>query len=616
MCGLIGLVATSRPLGPWFPEAILSAGHRGPDAATYWLPDMPGPCSVESFLAPEIPPSHVALGFTRLRILDLSEAAAQPMVVPGRATVVFNGEIYNFVELRQELEAAGWSFRSTGDTEVLLKGYLHWGIELLPRLNGMWALAIYDADKRSVLLSRDRFGEKPLFWTRWDDGFAFGSEIKQLTVLPGVNRRLSRERAAEYLITGRPLSGGTSTWFEGIEQIEPGTWMEIGPGRRRRSGRYYRAIAAIQSRSVKDWEETFAALLSDAVRLRLRADVQIGTSLSSGVDSATILAEAIAHGGTHHSFTLASDDRRIDESARAQALALAAGSTWHAIRPEPQEFADVWDLLTFQHEYPVSRTSIYGQWKIHEAARALNILVMLDGQGADEILGGYYKFFAAVVWRHIRRSPITAAPDLLSFARHVGGWWTLASGYRYFGPLSGASRRRSFVLPGLLPERAPASPGLADGASMRLADIERWSLPNLLSYADRSAMAHGVETRLPYLDFRLVDLALAMPDEVLVRGGWTKWPLRRALARLGFPAAAWRRGKMGFGVPQSAWLHGPLSAAIDEWRTRPHPVWGEVASEEALEGMRQTLRPGSSRLTDDLLFEAVALDRFFRVWIP
>ena len=616
MCGLIGLVGTSRSLGQWFPQAILSAGHRGPDAATYWLQDMLGPRSVEAFLESEISASQVALGFTRLRILDLSEAAAQPMVVPGRATLVFNGEIYNFVELRQELEAAGCSFRSTGDTEVLLKGYLHWGIELLPRLNGMWAMAIYDAEKRSVLLSRDRFGEKPLFWTPWEEGFAFSSEIKQLTVLPGVNRRLNRARAAEYLITGRPLSGGTASWFEGIEQIEPGTWMEIGPGRRKRLGRYYDAVAAIQSRSATDWEESFAALLSDAVRLRLRADVQIGTSLSSGVDSAAILAEAIAHGGTHHSFTLASDDRRIDESAGAQALALAAGSTWHAVRPEPQEFADHWDLLTFQHEYPVSRTSIYGQWKIHEAARALGIVVMLDGQGADEILGGYYKFFASVLWRRVRRSPITSARDIVSFSRHVGGLWTLGAGYRYFGPFSGASRRRSLVLPGLLAADAPASPGLADGASMRLADIGRWSLPNLLSYADRSAMAHGVETRLPYLDVRLVDLALAMPDEILVRAGWTKWPLRRALARLGFPAAAWRRGKLGFGVPQAAWMHGPLSSAIHEWRARPHPAWGEVAGQEPLRRLRRTLRPGSGRLADDLLFEAVALDRFLRVWIP
>jgi asparagine synthase (glutamine-hydrolysing) len=620
ICGITGFYAQGQPLEPWFARATEMARHRGPDGEGAWALGWSDPVSLAAVADGSAPAGRsVALGFVRLSILDLGPTGSQPMLAAGRAALVFNGEIYNYVELRDELQALGWSFASSGDTEVLLKGWLQWRDGVFARLNGMWAVAIYDADRDGILLSRDRFGEKPLFWTAWRGGVAFASEVKQLRSYPDVPIRLDRGRAAAYIRSGRPYDG-PSSWFEGIHQVKPGEsmWVDRTGHRSKPYWSLRRAVAAIErSGDPEAWQHRFADALTRSVRIRLRSDVPVGTSLSAGIDSSAVMAEAtsLGHAG-YHSFTLTSDDRRVDEGPEAGAFARRMGSVWHPVPASGRDFAASWDRMTWHQETPVPSTSLYGQWKVLEAARDAGVIVLLDGQGADEILGGYHKFMASVVLSRIRSLDVRTVPLALAFARHLGGPRTIVDhGHRYIGRFGRPSGEATWLR--ATPHSPETAPAVDVGAlAMRIADIERWSLPNLLSYVDRSAMAFGVETRLPYLDPEVATIALAMPTDVLVRGGWSKWPLRQTLADRGGVMPAWRRGKRWFGVPQRAWLRGPLKPHVEEWRRSPHPLWAELVDVDGMQRQvdlwRRRRRPGAA--AEDRIFALVALDRFFRTW--
>ena len=621
MCGVTGFAAPDGSVGRWFADATRAARHRGPDGDGCWLPGWDAHRSLDALRDGAAQGTPVALGFVRLAILDLGSTGSQPMVVPGRAALSFNGEIYNYVELRRELAELGWTFRSSGDTEVLIKGWLQWGFELLGRLNGMWAFALYDHERDGVLLCRDRFGEKPLFWTPWRGGVAFASEVKQLACFPGVELRLDARRAAGYLTTGRPYDGASS-WFAGIEQLEPGAWMWIDRDGGRRGGRYFDLEDAVREvrlpESAPERLDLFGERLRDSVRLRLRSDVPVGTSLSAGVDSSALLAESAALGRRgHRSFVLGSTDPSIDESVEASAFAASVASPCRVVAADGDEFARVWDRITWHQESPVPSTSLYGQWKVLGEARAAGVIVVLDGQGADEVLGGYHKFYAALLWSALRSGSPRVLPMAVGFARQVGGLRAaLASGHRYAGRLSRPPAPLRFRRADLdVDERGPTV--RSDPLTVRLQDIRRWSLPNLLAYADRNAMAHSVETRLPYLDPHLAALALALPGDELIRDGWTKWPLRQVLAADGADGPAWRRGKQWFGAPQGAWLRSSLRAVVADWVRDPHPAWAEIVEPGDLDRLASRWRDRRPTAAwDDRIFEMVGLERFLRVWFP
>jgi asparagine synthase (glutamine-hydrolysing) len=555
----------------------------------------------------------------RLSILDLGPSGNQPMVEPGRAALAFNGEIYNYLELRDELLELGYTFVSTGDSEVVLKGWLAWGEGVFSRLNGMWAIAIYDLERDRLVLSRDRFGEKPLFWAAWRNGVAFASEVKQLQRFPGLRVELNVQRAAAYAISGRPYHGASS-WFAGIHQLEPGGILEADrSGTRTR--RYYdlaSEVAAVEpSVDADEWQQRLAAALSGSVRLRLRSDVPVGTSLSAGVDSSAVMAEVTALGhDNYHSFTVTSDDPRIDEGPEARTFARQMGSIWHPVPVTGAGFAATWERLTWHQECPVPSTSLYGQWKVMEAARSAGVIVLLDGQGADEILAGYHKFQAAILLDRVRARDASALRFGWAFARHLGGpRVVLDAGGRYLGRFGGAVAPSSWLrtTPDVEATAPAVGPDLRRG---QLADIHLWSLPNLLAYVDRSSMAWAVETRLPFLDPSVATLSLAMPSTVLARNGWSKWPLRQTLANRGGAGPAWRRGKRWFNVPQRARLRGPLLPFVDAWRRDPHELWSEILDPEPMRRWADEWSSGrrSGPAQDRQVFEFVALDQFLRTW--
>jgi asparagine synthase (glutamine-hydrolysing) len=475
----------------------------------------------------------------------------------------------------------------------------------------MFAMAIHDEERNSLLLARDRFGEKPLFVADWQGGVAFASEVKQLARYPALAIDVDPMAVRRYLVTGRPYTG-FSSWFTGIAQLQPGAWLRIDAGGRT-EGRYFDLLADVAAvepeRTPEAWVERFSAAWERSIELRLRSDVPVGTSLSSGVDSAAVLAEAAAIGHErYHAFTLRYDDAR-DEGPAAAELAASVGFSWHPVWGRGDEFAETWDRMTWHHETPVESGSVFGQWKVFEAAHAEGIRVVLDGQGSDEVLGGYHKFFASHVRSRIRAAGPLAIVDVMRFGRHVG-----------IGPLVAQARRRLRRPPSLLSGggaggvSVSSGPPLTDLDQMRHADITTWSLPNLLAFADRNAMAHSIETRLPFLDPDVAVTSLAMPGSVLFRDGWTKWPLRRHLARRGASGPAWRRGKRWFDLPSDAWLDGPLRPAIDGLRADPHPAWAEYVDAAELRATVATLAGAPGAGASDELMRLLALERFFRVW--
>jgi asparagine synthase (glutamine-hydrolysing) len=571
MCGIAGFcTASPQTVGPWFAAAVSAAAHRGPDDDGYWFPGLPGVRQLGELTGAA--PTNVAFGHLRLSIVDLSELGRQPFVSDdGQTALTFNGEIYNFVELRAELEALGHRFRSATDSEVILHGWKAWGLDLFARMNGMWAIGLWDAASGSLVLSRDRLGEKPLFIMDWRGGIAFASEIKQLRAFPDVTFRPDADQLARFIATGRPYVGSTGSFFDGVTQIEPGTSVVIN-GQSTRTYRYYdlneEASKKLQLSSDEIADATYAAFL-DSVRIRLRADVEVGTCLSSGVDSTAVVAamRELEPEVRPHTFTFGFGRDRSDERAVAAATAERVGARWHSVDGQHDDFNDVVDRLTWHHETPLPEASLYAQWSVFRAAREARVKVMLDGQGADEVFGGYIKFLAGRARADLRTDPrgaVFAAYGLVrQMAAHPKTFLWAARYVRLPNRASGYS----VSMPG-----QPTAPPLAGDLQMRVNDLTTWSLPNLLPWEDRNSMAHGVETRLPFLDPNLLALGLAAPSHVLYRKGWTKWPVREITARLGQPAIAWRRAKLQFASPEDGWMR-----TRSEENTTRSELWSTLA---------------------------------------
>jgi asparagine synthase (glutamine-hydrolysing) len=586
MCGFAALLFPGPTEFAGAIQPMLDAvRHRGPDgegvvffSGPNWDP-LAGP-------VPAGPQDiALALGHRRLAVIDRSAGGHQPMAdAGGECWVVFVGEIYNHLELRAELAAGGVVFRSASDTEVLLEAYRRWGVDCLDRCNGMFSILLVDRRDRTVLVARDRFGVKPLYyWVAPDGTIAFASEIKQFTKLPGWRSRLNGQRAYDFLNWGL-LDHGAETLFRGVFQLGPGQRLLLPrdslaaePGRPIPARRWYRPVPRPFAGSFAEAAAGFRELLEDSVRLRLRADVPVGTCLSGGLDSSAIvmlMARELgaAGGGTQRSFTAGSLAANLDERPYAELVAAAAGAQATYLYPEPDGlFAELEDLVWHQDE-PFDSTSVYAQARVFEAARAAGVTVMLDGQGADELLAGYHGFFAPHLAGLLRRGRLpTLFAEMAALRRHHG-----------ISP----AKSLALILSVLLPEPArklgrrlagateyapawldlevlgaePRDPLLASGA--RAADLGTVSraqlggagLQKLLHWEDRNAMSHSIEARLPFLDFRLVEFALGLPDAHKLSAGTTKQVLRAALQGVLPERVRTRQDKIGFATAEAAWM--------------------------------------------------------------
>lgn len=599
MCGIVGALARHDKELPLLEPLLASIAHRGPDGERVWTQTTDA--------------SAVRLGHRRLSIIDLTEAASQPMAdIDGRCQLVFNGEIYNFVELRAELEAHGARFRSASDSEVILEAYKLWGVECLSRFNGMFAFAIWDRVRSKLFCARDRYGEKPFLFVAKPGLFIFASEYKALLQCAGVSRdhdELRLLRSAYNPSTG--LDSDRQTAFRDIHQLLPGEALEIGlPALEPRIWRYYAPAVGDERAGVADARifEEFRELLIDAVRVRLRSDVPIGSCLSGGLDSSAIVCIArrlLGETTIYHTFTGQFPGTYADETKYALDVVAATRVENHLVEPSAERFVDNLQNFVWFNELPVGSSSQFGQWCVFHLARRHGVTVLLDGQGSDELLGGYEQYFSVYLDSLAERgdtlrieaelpaireryplalnSAARALRDRLPFrlrhflANRLGIGSNLLYGLKpgVAEQIMAASKRRR------LPGFNPLSSALAEDSFGRF-------LTTLLRYGDRNSMAHSREVRLPFCDHRLADFALSLPPHLLMGEIQTKRLLRESMRGILPESIRTRWNKQGFRPPQDLWFRSPLFLALvrdtlGSTSFRQSPYWIGPAWERMLD---------------------------------
>jgi asparagine synthase (glutamine-hydrolysing) len=566
MCGIAGLYnfRSGRPADPGELRVMGDVlAHRGPD---------------DEGLFHEGP-----LGFfhKRLTILDTSSRGRQPMMSPdGSVVITFNGEIYNFLELRAELEARGHSFQTRTDTEVLLHLWQEHGEGLLERLNGMFALAIWDRTAQVLFIARDRLGIKPLYWTSTRDGIAFASEIKALLTLSGSSPGVDLDMLDAYMSVGYVPT--ERTLFRGIEKLQPG-WCLCVDRDGLRLRQYWDLEIAPEDLGEQECVDLTTGLLRDAVRLQLRSDVPLGVFLSGGVDSRAGVALMLEMGIEDiRTFTVAYDfGPQFDETRWARMVAEKFHTRHREIFVSPQEFRDFIPSLVWHMDEPVTEAAAISLFFVAKLARE-DVTVVLSGEGSDEVFGGYPIYKYMQVLERYRQMPASLRRALVNPALNaLGGKWRkytelseLPLHDRYLGcsfyetPLKEElyrpevrSRFNGHGMPHLVRPFYDKTEGQDPLLRMMYLDVKSWLPDDLLVKADKMTMASSVELRVPFLDHRVVELGGRIPPKYRIKGWSTKHVLKKAMeGRL--PHEILHRGKMGFPTPLARMFQGELRGYV------------------------------------------------------
>ena len=582
MCGIAGALSASGIDPAVLPLMGDSISHRGPDGEGYLLhTPQSGARVLRSRDGMDGLNGPVTAGFAhrRLTIIDLTDASDQPMMDPsGEFAIAYNGELYNYVELREELESLGRPARTSGDTEVVLNAYAEWGPACLERMVGMWALAILDLRRRVVFMALDRFGIKPLFYTVADGTLYFGSEIKALLAVPAVRPEPEESVVRKFLLTGR-VDESPQTFFTGIRRLPPAHHVSIpldDPASPPSPRRYWDYPSESFKGSRRAAAAEFKRLLSESVRVHLRSDVPVGTCLSGGLDSSGIvcLAEELRREGqvpryAHSGFGYLPDDPQVSERPFMDEVVGRTGIQMTYVEPPAERFQAALLEIIRQQDEPFGTTSIAAQWFVFDAAHRARLKVMLDGQGADEVLGGYHSYFASIGLAHLRaRRPLRYARFNRQYRRRVGTSVVPRTLVRFYM----SPDRDHDPPPTELPPDVPgmevmsadlrgrcrpediASPGFKSINEILEAHTARLGLPSLLRFEDRNSMAHSIEARVPFLDHRLVEFAFSLPGSYKVKGLETKHVLRRALRGTLPEPIRTRTDKIGFRAePTATW---------------------------------------------------------------
>ena len=571
MCGFAGVLLFSGCVVNHDVMQQLSVQliHRGPDDRGFLTCDGSKQSVYLSRDSVDLTPSRLALIHRRLSIMDLTEAGWQPMVSADRRyALAFNGEVYNFIELRVELKALGHTFLSESDTEVVLIAWTEWGLKALDRFVGMFSFAVVDLVARTLTLVRDQFGIKPLYWATCENGIAFASEIPALLVVPGVARKANCKSIFEYL-SGGYSDRGEHTMFESIKRVEAGSYLtwNIDTLLLGASEKYWlfrpETISISRERAVSQLRELFL----HSVELHMRSDAPVGVALSGGIDSTSILGAAHFLGRTSslQAFSYVSEDPAQNEEAWIDIAAARYGITVNKIRPEKVEFSEqIAKLVRIQGE-PFASTGMFAQAQVFQCASAMGVKVSLGGQGADEMLAGYPTYIAA------RLADGLASGDLTKLRWLISGGWPVAlrtlhmllpESVRDLESLQRARFAREagvelnwFASRNALPKleaRSLRRDRLHDRLEQTLLDF---SLPALLRYADRNSMAVSVESRVPFLTPDLAHFTLSLPSQYLINNeGVTKSVFRDAMRGLVPDVILNRTDKIGFAVPEAKWL--------------------------------------------------------------
>lgn len=508
---------------------------------------------------------NVAFGHRRLSILDLSELGHQPMSNENQSIwITFNGEIYNYEELKEELLKLGHVFKSNTDTEVIIHAYEQWGEECLKKFNGMWAFALFDFNKEMIFCSRDRFGVKPFYYYLDDSKFVFASEIKAILEDKSIKREVNDDIAYDYIRRARQ-DHTNKTFFKGIYQIEPSSYMTISKGEAK-VARYYNIGDFSSNENLENSKDTFLSLLEDSIKLRLRSDVPFGSALSGGLDSSSIvsLVDSILKKQNSkeksHTFSSVFDNKKYDEQEYIDAVNEEKGCIPHKISPKAEDLIHDIKKLVYLQDEPFGSLSIYAQWSVMKLVSQTDVKVLLDGQGADEILAGYsdsYDDYMCDLIKQFNFSKIVK--ELKARKKYIG-----VPIHKSLGRIAYASipenikaiyRGKNFKVKKMYKSK------LKNGLYYMLC---KYNLPSYLHYEDRNSMSFSIESRVPFLDYRLVEFAFSLPNKYKINEGTTKYIMREALEGILPEKVRDRKDKMGFVTPQVVWQENELKQFMED----------------------------------------------------
>lgn len=586
MCGIAGIIDSEGVIPTYLQNMSQILKHRGPDDEGFSIHNnqestvfYKGNNTISELShLPHISQAQkntnfqVGLLHRRLSILDLSSAGHQPMEYNNKElTIVFNGEIYNYKEIKSELSHKGFKFNSDSDTEVILAAYHNWGEDCVNHFVGMWAFAIYNAKNKKMFLSRDRFGIKPLYYFLNKTKFAFSSEIKALFAIEDIKPQANMNSVYEYISFGA-TSDPSANLFNDIHVLKPAHNLIIDTTSLNfKTYCYYNLKDKVNNYLLpheNDIQNTFTKCLETSINLHLRADVPIGSTLSGGLDSSTLVALSAnkMEGKLFKTFTAAYSEKEIDESDFAKkAISSFNNIDAHFIFPTAKSYWEDIDKLIWHQDLPINSTSMFAQWEVMKLANQQNIKVLLDGQGADEILGGYYNFagiFLIEKLKHFQFASFSNEKNELQqkFSPNINN--TIGKAGYYFLPefLQKNIRAKKRVGMGAISSNyqshianlhVPARGGKSFKEQSLLS--VQYGLQDLLRYEDRNSMAFSIESRVPFLDHRLVEFSIALNNDWKIKNGWTKYILRKTAEPILNKEVVWRKYKMGFLTPQKLW---------------------------------------------------------------
>lgn len=525
--------------------------------------------------------ANFVFGHRRLSIVDLTSAGHQPMEYMGRYVIIHNGEVYNYLEIRNDLRERGYSFKSNTDTEVILAAYDKWGDDCVSHFNGMWAFAIFDNERKTIFCSRDRFGIKPFYYAKVNGKFAFASEIKQLLVLQK-NVYVNKRMLIDYLLSG--LTDHTNeTFFNDILSLPGGHNLTYDlESHSYIINKYYNNICdefpnANEIDCIKIYKNEFVR----SINFRLRSDVPVGTCLSGGIDSSSIAGIAadrytMESGKQFKGIHAKSSEAKTDESVYAEIVAQAKNIDLYTIMPTPEEFKEVLDDAFYTQEEPFSSPSVIMQYFVMKKAKELGCIVMLDGQGGDETLLGYAWYYPAYL---LSFTPFKSVIALFQSIIHSSLSLKELIAYLFYFPSYKIRRWRQrnkccFLKDELFNDFCwlkKHSKGYYSISELQKIEIYHTQLPHLLKCEDRNSMRHSIEARLPFLDYRLLEIALSINAHYKMKKGWTKYILRKALEGILPYEILWRKSKLGFAAPDKTWINS-ISQEINQVISGSHII--------------------------------------------
>ena len=572
MCGIAGILSPNKNLVgiDRLKKATDALVHRGPEGEGHWIDEN----------------GTVALGHRRLAIIDLLPEAAQPFFYNDRYVLTYNGELYNYLEIKKTLQQKGCLFHTASDTEVVVAAYAYYKKECLAHFDGMFAFAIWDKEEQTLFAARDRFGEKPFYFFYDKDQFLFASEIKALWNA-GIPKIINHAMLYNFLTIGYTSNptDPQETFYHTINKLPAASFL-IYEGRSQQLTieKYWQVdLEEDHFISEKAAIEKVGELLTTSVLNRLRSDVAIGTSLSGGLDSSLIVAlcaQAENPQYTHKSFTASFPHFEKDESRFAKEVAAQFNLEHYSVLPTAEDAVNEMEKIMYYQEQPINSASAVAQYHVYKTAREKGVTVILDGQGADETTAGYHKYYK---WRwqqlyrekNLKPSGELAAANALGVTETFGLKNKAAALFPQFASAmmqtqreKNAARNTDLNKDFLFSNKRNSyysTPLNFDLNSVLFFNTFIYGLEELLHLADRNSMAHSVEVRLPYLDHQLVTFLFSLPAHFKIKEGWTKWILRKTAEPLLPQSIVWRKDKVGFEPPQKTWMENPaMEEAIRE----------------------------------------------------